>query len=349
VSEEKPFDPTPSRLERARREGDVARSQELAAAVSFAGGALAVAALIPSLAAAARAALESAAASVASSSEAQNAAFGSASRVSLAPGPYAELAICVAAVMLAAIGGAVAATFAQGGIAVRALAVSFEKLNPAEGLKRMFSREALLSAGKALLAAAAGGLAALPALRDAFGAGASPEQLAGLALHAAANIAASVVAIGLLFGALDTLAERARRLRRLRMSFDELRRDHKEQDGDPQLRGRRRQAHRSLIRGSLARVAEASFVVTNPTHVAIALAYRPPEIAVPQVLVRAVDDGAEAVKRRARELGIPLFENVSLARLLLARCEVESFIPVEAYVAAAEIVAALAAAERRAP
>jgi flagellar biosynthetic protein FlhB len=334
VSEEKPFDPTPSRLERARREGDVARSQELSGVASFAAGALALAALLPTLGSAASTALASAAASA------------STPRGAVAFGPYIQLASCVVGTICAVAAAALAATFAQGGFVVRPLAVSFEKLDPVAGFKRMFSREALLAAAKATLATVAGGLAALPAVCGAFGVGASPPQLAALALHAAAGIAASVVAIGLVFGALDALLERARRLRRLRMSFDEVRRDHKEQDGDPQLRGRRRHVHRNLIRGSLARVADASFVVTNPTHVAIALAYRPPEIAVPQVLVRAVDAGAEAVKLRARELGIPLFENVSLARLLLARCEVEAFIPVEAYVAAAEIVAALAVAER---
>jgi flagellar biosynthetic protein FlhB len=340
VSEEKPLDPTPSRLERARREGDVARSHELASVTAFAAGSLALAALLPVLSGAARAALQSAAATRVTL------ARGAFPAPAVAAGPYVELALAVFAVLGAALAGAAAATFAQGGLVLRPLTVSFAKLNPAEGFKRMFSREALISAGKALLAAGAGGLAALPALRGAFGAGASPHQLAALALHAAASIAACVVAIGLCFGALDALLERARRLRRLRMSFDEVRRDHKEQDGDPQLRGRRRQAHRSLVRGSLARVAQASFVVTNPTHVAIALAYRPPEIAVPVVLVRAVDAGAEAVKGRARELGIPLVENVALARLLLARCEVDAVIPVEAYVAAAEIVAALALAER---
>jgi flagellar biosynthesis protein FlhB len=343
VSEEKPLDPTPSRLERARREGDVARSHELASVGAFAAGSLALAAFLPPLAGAAGAALDSAVAARLSLSR------GPFPTLVIAPGPYVGLTFAVVAVLGAAFSGAAAATFTQGGVVLRPLAVSFEKLNPAEGLKRMFSRDALLSAAKALLATVAGGLAVLPTLRDAFGGGTSPPQLAAFALHAAASIAASIVAIGLAFGMLDALAERARRLRRLRMSFDEVRRDSKEHDGDPHLRGRRRQAHRSLIRGSLARVAEASFVVTNPTHVAIALAYRPPQIAVPQVLVRAVDAGADAVKRRARELGIPLFENVSLARLLLARCEVDAFIPAEAYAAAAEIVAALAVAARRTP
>jgi flagellar biosynthesis protein FlhB len=334
VSEEKPFDPTPSRLERARREGDVARSQELSGVVSFAAGALALAAFLPPLGSAASAALASAVASASSP------------RGAVGFGPYAPFAMCVAGTICAVAAAALAVTFAQGGFVMRPLAVSFEKLDPAAGLKRMFSRDALLAAAKATLATVAGGLAALPAVCGAFGVGASPPQLAALTLHAAAGIAASVVAIGLVFGSLDAQLERVRRLRRLRMSFDEVRRDHKEQDGDPLLRGRRRHVHRNLVRGSLARVADAAFVVTNPTHVAIALAYRPPEIAVPRVLVRAVDAGAETVKLRARELGIPLFENVSLARLLLARCEVDAFIPVEAYVAAAEIVAALAVAER---
>jgi flagellar biosynthetic protein FlhB len=330
VSEQKPFDPTPSRLERARREGDVARSHELAAAISFAAGALALASLLPTLADAARAALESAA------------------RGAPEPGPYATLAYAVTATLTASAAGALAAALAQGGFVVRSLGFSFEKLDPVAGAKRMCSREALVSAAKAALATCAGGLATLPALRGAFGVDASPVQLADLVRHAAGSLAASLVAVGLLFGTVDALLERARRLRRLRMSFEELRRDRKEQDGDPHVRGRRRQVHGRLIRGSLARVADASFVVTNPTHVAVALVYRPPEIAVPKVLVRAVDAGAEAVKRRARELDIPLVENVSLARLLLASCEIDAAIPAAAYVAVAEIVAALAVAARRA-
>ncbi len=328
MSEEKPFDPTPSRLERARREGDVARSHELSAAVSFAAGAVALAALLPALAGAARLELESA------------------SRGAAGAVPYALQGLAVAAVLAAAACGAALAALAQGGFGLRPLGFSLSKLAPAEGLKRMFSREAALSAVKAVLAACACGLAALPALRGAFGAGIAAPQLADLVRHSAASIAASVVAIGLLFGFLDALVERARRRRRLRMSFDELRRDRKEHDGDPNVRGRRREAHRSLIRGSLGRVAEASFVVTNPAHVAVALAYRPPAISVPRVLVRAVDAGAQTVKRLARERGIPVVENVALAHLLLARCDVDAAIPSEAYLAVAEIVASLALAGR---
>jgi flagellar biosynthesis protein FlhB len=125
------------------------------------------------------------------------------------------------------------------------------------------------------------------------------------------------------------------------MSFDELKRDHKQSEGDPLLRGKRRQRHRSLVRGPAAKLARAAFVVANPTHVAIALEYRPPVVAVPRVLVRAIDEGAREIKRRARELRIPIIENVTLARSLLASADVGEYIPPAAYVAVAAIVASL--------
>ena len=86
---------------------------------------------------------------------------------------------------------------------------------------------------------------------------------------------------------------------------------------------------------------EAAFVVCNPGHVAIALAYRPPEIAVPQVLVRAIDEAALEVKRRCRTLEIPIVEEIALARSLLATAEAGKAIPVPLYAAVAAVVAAL--------
>ncbi len=125
------------------------------------------------------------------------------------------------------------------------------------------------------------------------------------------------------------------------MSFEELRRDSKENDGDPLARSRRRALHRQIARGSLQRVKDAAFVVTNPTHIAIALEYRPPQVPVPRVLVRATDDAAARVRDLASAYGIPLVENVALARQLYASAKAGDFIPHETYVAVAEIVAAL--------
>jgi flagellar biosynthetic protein FlhB len=82
-------------------------------------------------------------------------------------------------------------------------------------------------------------------------------------------------------------------------------------------------------------------VVVNPTHVAVALEYSPPDVLVPIVLVRASDEGALRVREEAKTHGIPIVENIPLARALFAAANVGDAIPHEHYVAVAEIVAAL--------
>jgi flagellar biosynthetic protein FlhB len=81
--------------------------------------------------------------------------------------------------------------------------------------------------------------------------------------------------------------------------------------------------------------------VTNPTHIAVALEYRPPDVPVPRVLVRAADDAAARVRELAASYRVPLVEDVPLARLLYAHAGPGDFIPRETYIAVAEIVAAL--------
>ena len=96
------------------------------------------------------------------------------------------------------------------------------------------------------------------------------------------------------------------------------------------------------MRGAIGRTREASFVVVNPTHVAVAIRYAPPAVPVPEILVRALDDAALRVKAIAREHRIPVVEDVALARLLFAHGESGRAIPPETYVAVAQVIAALA-------
>lgn len=332
AGDDKRFEATSSRLARAKRDGDVPRSHDVSVVVSLGVAGATTLAFAWPLGAAARLALIDAA------------------RASFSPLPYLAIGGYAFAIGTVALGGSLAATYLQtGAFTLKFPAAKFEKLDPVKGLGRMFGREAALGGTKALLVASAVSLAALLPLRDTFAAargGASPEALAALVFAAleAALGGALVVALG--FAALDVLLERDKWKRRLRMSFDELKRDHKASEGDPLLRGRRRQQHRALVRGGIARVREAAFVIANPTHVAIALEYRPPDVAVPRVLVRAIDSGAQEVKRLAHALGIPIVENVALARALLATTGVGEFIPPDAYGAVAAIVARLANAAR---
>ncbi len=328
MSDDKRFEATQTRLAQAKRDGDVPRSHDLCAVASLGAAGLTTFAVLGPLAGAAPLAL-----------------FGATRPELFSPWPYLALGGCVLAVIGAALGAALVATYLQTqSFTFKAPVLKLEKLNVFAGLKRMVGRDAALGAAKALVVSSIVGAAIVPAVRDAFaaaGVGGSPPALAALVTHAAGSALFCAAGVALAFAFGDVLVERTKWKRRLRMSFDELKRDHKASEGDPLLRGRRRQAHRALIRGSLGRVREAAFVVANPTHVAIALEYRPPEVAVPRVLVRATGGGAQEVKRLARELRVPIVENVALARSLLATTDVGDFIPPDAYGAVAAIVATL--------
>lgn len=327
VSEEKQFEPTQSRIERAKREGEVARSQELAGVAAFAAAMTACAGVSGALASLAHQALYAAAAG-------RNAAPELAQMAALMLVP-AACAACASA----------ACSVLQGGLRFVPVSFKVQRLAPGENLKRMFSKESAVTAARASIAFTCAGAAIVPAFTGILAHTLQASGLGGLAetaWHGAFHTAAAACAVGGVFASADYGVQYARWRKRLRMSFEELKRDQKEQDGDPLARSRRRALHRQISRGSLQRVKDASFVVTNPTHIAIALEYRPPAVPVPRVLVRAADEAAARVREFAAAHGVPLVENVPLARLLYAGSRPGEFIPQESYIAVAEIVAALA-------
>jgi flagellar biosynthesis protein FlhB len=331
-SEEKRFEPTPSRLRRAQREGNVTRSGEVSSVAAFAAATLASTAAVPLAAAGAAAAVRDAA----------RGTFGP-------DGGLGGLGAVALAALMPAAAAAAAGTLAGlaqgGGLHVVAVRADLKRLDPFAGLKRMAGGEALVALARAALAFVAALAAMIPLAREIVAGGAtlgSPRPAATLVASAALRACGAALAVGAVFAVADYALARRRRLRGLRMSFDELRRDAKENDGDPQARSRRKNAHRAVVRGSVGRTREASFVVVNPTHVAVALRYAPPAVPVPEILVRALDDAALRVRAIAREHRIPVVEDVALARLLYARGEGGRPIPADAYVAVAQIVAALA-------
>jgi len=328
---DKPFAATPSRRRRARAEGNVARSAELGSVAAFGCATLAACASVPFVAHALAAALRETAAQPRAGVAAGS--LGTVACAALAPAAAAALA------------GSALALAQGGGLHVTALHFDPSRLNPVAGLKRMFGPEAALGGVRAAVAFAVALAALLPIGRDVLAAGAAlgaPGAAAGVAGAAALRACGAAFAVGLAFGAADYALAHRRWLRRLKMSFDELKRDARENDGDPQTRARRKTLHRDLVRGAIARTREASFVVVNPTHVAVALRYAPPQVPVPEVLVRAADGGALRVRAVAREAGIPVIEDPPLARLLYATSAGGRAIAPETYVAVAQIVADLA-------
>jgi flagellar biosynthesis protein FlhB len=326
---DKAFEATRGRLERARREGDRPRAHDAPAVAALLCGSGALGLWLPAGIAAARRALQAAAAGT------------------VAPEALAVVLGAGPVVAAAGLGGSLLAQFVVAGApAVRWPVPKWERLNPLEGLKRMFSRDAAFAVLKLLAVGSSVGAAAAPAVRDALVAAGGAERGAASAFAGAERAIAAALGAGAAFAIGDALLERWKWRRRLRMSVDELKREHKASEGDPLLRGRRRGRHRALVRGSLRRLGEAAFVVVNPAHVAIALAYAPPAVAIPRVVVRAIDAGALEVKRRARRLGLPIVEDAALARTLLATTQAGDVIPREAYVAVAHVVAALVAQKK---
>ncbi|HEV2741190.1 MAG TPA: EscU/YscU/HrcU family type III secretion system export apparatus switch protein [Candidatus Elarobacter sp.] len=330
-SAEKRYDATPSRRDRARREGNVARSGELTSLAAFGAATLATTAAVP---------------------VAAGAAFGAVRDVSAHPlgrGAAPALVTIALAALVPAIAAACAASavaLAQGGgLHVAGVHADVKRLNPFAGLKRMMGGEAVVGIVRAALAFGAAMLAMLPLAGDIVGAGTAvraPGGAASLVASAAWRACCAALAVGAVFAVADYALARRRWLRGLKMSFDEFKRDARENDGDPQIRGRRKSAHRAVVRGAIGRTREASFVVVNPEHVAVALRYAPPAVPVPEVIVRALDDAALRVKAIAREHRIPVVEDVALARLLFAHGESGRAIPPDTYVAVAHVIAALA-------
>lgn len=326
-SGEKSFDATPSRIAKARAEGNTARSQELGANLAFLSAVIATVAIAPLLGAQAQQAIAAAA-----RGEHPTAAL------------LAILAYALIPAIASAIGGTVASIAQTGGLIAVSVGPKFSKISPAEGFKRIFSRETATHAARAFVAFGISSLAIAASIRDAFAAAnatGDPRRFAALAWASSEHAVLAALAVGLVFSVTEYAVARKTWLSKLKMSLHELKRDLKEREGDPHARSRRKTFHRSLIRGSITRLKDAAFVVVNPTHIAVALEYRPPDIPVPVVLVRASDDGALRVREEAKRHRIPIVENIPLARALYAHASLGEAIPQDHYVAVAEIVAAL--------
>jgi flagellar biosynthetic protein FlhB len=126
----------------------------------------------------------------------------------------------------------------------------------------------------------------------------------------------------------------------LRMTKEEVKLESKQNDGDPQIKQRRRQIARSYARKQMmADVPKADVIIINPTHIAIAIKYDPTLAPAPIVLAIGQRKVAERIKEIARQAGVPMIENKPLARALLKTAKVGTLIPYELYMAVAEILA----------
>lgn len=125
----------------------------------------------------------------------------------------------------------------------------------------------------------------------------------------------------------------------MKMTKQEVKDEYKESEGDPQVKSQRKQLHRQMINGNMRDVETAAVVITNPTHLAIAIRYEKGKDEVPIVVVKGADLIAEKIRERAREHDVPIVENKPIARNLYKNIQVGQPIPVDLYQAVAEIMA----------
>jgi flagellar biosynthesis protein FlhB len=328
--------PTPRRLREARKRGEVARSRELSGAAALAGGLAAIAGLGPVTASLLAGHLRrSLAAAIAGDAEPLAAV-----RESLWALAAVTLPICGAAL----VAGGIAAAMQVGGFhfSTPAVALRLERLNPVKGLRRMFSPDQAAGVAMGLakvlgagllawrcLSDEAPGLSQLPHLAPQRAAAASCALLSRLAVRLAAMLAG--------FGLLDLLRARRRHRRALRMTRDEVRRDLKEQEGDPRYKAERLRLRRALA--TTGPISRAACVVVNPMHVAVALGHCRSSDEAPVVLAKGTGEVAARIRSEARRAGVPLVREVALARALFRLAEVGEEIPEELYEAAAVVLA----------
>ena len=253
----------------------------------------------------------------------------------------------LAALLGATILAAIAGQALLGSLAFRATSFEpkFSRLDPLAGIKRIFGAQGLVELGKSLLKVAVLGgigcwiimarlpdLMQLPMLEPKHAAHAIGMHFIAVAACMAAGLA--------LIGMIDAPIQLLRRNARLRMTHHEAKEENKESEGSPETKHMARQRRHDLLNGSARRtVAEATVVITNPTHFAIALRYRPLIDAVPMVVARGRGETALAIRQLAQEANVPQLEYPQLTRAIYFTTRAGQPIASDLYVAVATILA----------
>jgi flagellar biosynthesis protein FlhB len=327
---------TPKRLRKAQEEGDSPISSFASQALAFLCAVAVAPAAIGALATRSTAELRTAIAHAGDSTV----------TVAFDPLPLATSVVVLAVPILgaAAIAAAVTSVVQSGGIiATKRLQPKLDRLNFFAGFAQLFSTSRLVAVVRAALFGAAVAWFAYAALRAHAG------DLARTAGHlpAAASVAAILAyevveraaILGVFLAVLDVVVTRRSWRKKLMMGKSEVKREHKESEGDPQLKAARDRAHHEMLASAtVANVQKASVVIVNPVHIACALRYDEEEGDEAPVLDAAGHgDLAARIVQAARAYGVPVLQDIPLARALV-EIEVGSAIPEALYEAVAEIL-----------
>ena len=240
-----------------------------------------------------------------------------------------------------------AASVAQTGFLWRSDGIQLElaRINPLKGLARLFSLRSVMELVKGLLKIAVitgvglyvvrHDVLRIPGLMDF-----DLAAILGMTGWLALKIGLAVCGVIVVLGGLDYFYQRYEWERSLRMSKEEIKEEHKSAEGDPLIKSRVRTVQRDLSRNRMmAAVKTADVVVTNPTHLAVALKYDSTRMAAPFVVAKGAGLVAERIRELARHHGVPVVEHKFVARTIFKLVEIGKEIPADLYRAVAEILA----------
>jgi flagellar biosynthesis protein FlhB len=338
MADDRTEEPTPKRLREARERGQVPRSRELGTALLLLATGAALGSVGPAWAAAFRALYEP---------------VLTAARGELATSPAGWLGVAaargaqeLAPVLAALVVVAFLASFVQTGplVATKAIGLEASRLDPIAGAKRMVGPDAWIELLRSVLKVVIVAWVVWGVLEGA---------MRGAITLAGRDAAAILAALGEILRALlfrtggamlavaigDVLYQRWRHMRELRMTRQEVEREHKDAEGDPHAKAERDRVRREVAQHDTAEaVRRASVVVVNPTHLAVALRFdEESEQAAPEVVAKGMDEQAARIRRLAEEAGVPIVRDVPLARGLF-ELELGEEIPERLYEAVAAVL-----------
>ena len=230
-------------------------------------------------------------------------------------------------------------------VTAKPLKPDLKKFNPVNGFKRIFSKDSLFELVKSIVKLVVIGVVAYKSIQ-------SHEQqlfiLYDIPLMQAVILCGEIIidtglkisVVYLLIGFADWIYQKFKFKEDMKMSKQEVKDEYKNTEGDPQIKGRQRQRMReSSMRRMMQDVPKADVVITNPTHLAVALKYDSDSGRAPVVVAKGEDYLAQKIKDKAREYEIEIVENKPLARMLYANVDIGAEIPPELYQAVAEVLA----------
>ena len=336
MSEEKTEKPTPKRRKEARKEGQVARTQELGGWLSL----LVIGMALPGLVKHELVALQG----LMLSCFRLPPDVGTADMFRLLgeAGQHVLLTLVLFGCAPMVLG--VAAALAQGGfyLATKSMKPSLKKLSLLQGAKRLFGPKALWEGAKMLLKSAlVAGLAvgAIKAMMPLLGGMVPTSLVLSQVSDQVFSLIRNIAITGFALALADYAIIRRRIGKQTRMSHSEVKQEHKQSEGDPLLKGAIRSRQLAAARNRMmADVPTADVVLVNPTHVAVALRYEA-ERGAPKVVARGAGEVARRIRERAGEHDVPLVRDVPLARALYSNTVVGQEIPPELYAAVAQVLA----------